>query len=63
MSTSPSLNYHYSLLLGLDKHWEVERVDLQLAAKQVRIDLRHVRGAALTCPQCQNADVMFDHAR
>ena len=62
MSTSPNLNDHYSLLLGLDKHWEVERVDLQLAAKQVRIDLRHVRGAALTCPQCQNACVMFDHA-
>ncbi|HCN79126.1 MAG TPA: ISL3 family transposase [Verrucomicrobiales bacterium] len=62
MSTLPSLNDHYSLLLGLDKHWEVERVDLQLAAKRVRIDLRHVRGAALSCPQCQNACVMFDHA-
>lgn len=62
MSTSPNLNDHYSLLLGLDKHWEVERVDLQLAAKRVRIDLRHVRGAALSCPQCQNACTIFDHA-
>ena len=62
MGALSSLNDHYSLLLGLDKHWEVERVDLQMAAKQVRIDLRHVRGGPLSCPQCQNACAMFDHA-
>ena len=62
MSTSQSLNDHYRLLLGLDASWEVGRVDLQLTARQVRIDLRHVRGATLSCPQCQNACVMFDHA-
>ncbi len=62
MNQPHSLNDHYRLLLGLDQHWEVERVDLQMTAKQVRIHLRHVRGAALTCPQCQNACGIFDHA-
>jgi len=62
MSKEQSLHDHYRLLLGLDKDWEVERVDLQMAAKRVSIHLRHVRGVALSCPQCQNACSFFDHA-
>ncbi len=62
MSNAQSLNDHYRLLLGLDKDWEVERVDLQMEAKRVSIHLRHVRGVALSCPQCQNACSFFDHA-
>jgi len=62
MSTSPDLKEHYRLLLGLDKNWEVERLDLQMAARQVRIDLRHASGVALASPQCQNRCIMFDHA-
>jgi hypothetical protein len=56
------LNDHYPLLLGLDQHREVGRVDLWAAAKQVRSHLQHVLGAALTRPQCQNACSIFDHA-
>ncbi len=62
MNHSHRLNDHYPLLLGLDQHREVERVDLQVAAKQVRSHLQHVLGAALTRPQCQNACGIFDHA-
>ena len=62
MSTAQSLNDHYRLLLGLDKNWEVERVDLQMEAKRVSIHLLHARGTALSCPQCQNACHFFDHA-
>ena len=62
MNTAQSLNDHYRLLLGLDKNWEVESVDLEMEVKRVSIQLRHVRGASLSCPQCQNACTFFDHA-
>ena len=62
MNHSHRLNDHYPLLLGPDQYREVGREDLQVAAKQVRSDLQHVLGAALTRTQCQNTCGIFDHA-
>lgn len=46
-----TLNEHYSALLGLDSSWIVESVDLDLAGKQVVIQLSH-SGGGLVCPEC-----------
>lgn len=46
-----TLNEHYSALLGLDSSWIVESVDLDLAGKQVVIQLSH-SGGSLVCPEC-----------
>lgn len=53
-------NDHYPSLLGPDQNREVGREDLHAAAKQVRIRLRHLLGAALTRPQSQNTCGIFD---
>jgi len=55
------LNAHYRLLLGLDDAWDVEKVDLDLEAHRVVIDLQHV-GGKLCCPECQGSCRKFDSA-
>ena len=46
------LHQHYRDLLGLNSHWNVESVDLNLNGKEVVIRLRH-GGGQLCCPQCK----------
>lgn len=62
MSRDQSLHHHYQLLLGLDNQWEVEGVDLNMAAKAVTISLRHVGKAGVVCSGCQSTCGIFDHA-
>jgi transposase len=47
-----NLQEHYCRLLGLDKTWKVEAVDLAVAERRVTIRLHYV-GGRLTCLECQ----------
>ncbi len=42
----------YRQVLGLDKPWTVERVDLDVGGQQVDIWLEHESGTVWSCPQC-----------
>jgi transposase len=55
------LSTHYRQLLGLDKDWVVESVDLSTEQKRVVIGLRHV-GRSVVCPECSTACGLKDHA-
>ena len=49
-----NLQAHYQELVGLDKTWKVDSVDLNVAERRVRIRLVH-QGGRLTCPECQSS--------
>ena len=48
---SPSLNSHYSLLLGLQSPWKVAKVNLEMEPHRVVIDVNHGPGK-VACPDC-----------
>lgn len=53
---------HYGLLLGIKSPWQVRRVDLQLAASRVEVDVEHDAESAVVCPECRRACPRYDHA-
>jgi transposase len=53
---------HYGLLLGIKSPWEVRRVDLQLTANRVEVDVEHDTESAVVCPECHRACPRYDHA-
>jgi transposase len=53
---------HYGMLLGIKSPWQVKRVDLQLQAHRVDVEVRHDAAASVCCPQCQRACPRYDHA-
>ena len=53
---------HYGLLLGIHSPWQVHRVDLQLKANRVEVDVEHDPGSAVACPRCRRACPRYDHA-
>lgn len=55
-----SLKSHYRLLLGLDKHWDVANVALDVASKSVTISLEY-RGSGGVCPECGAQCGLKDH--
>lgn len=56
------LAQHYALLLGLDDHWQVDHVDLDLAAQRVEIRLSHAADKVPACPGCGTECPLKDHA-
>jgi transposase len=42
----------YRQVLGLEKPWTVERVDLDVAGQRVDIWVEHESGTVWSCPQC-----------
>lgn len=48
---SPSLNSHYSLLLGLQSPWKVAKVNLEMEPNRVILDVSHDPGK-VACPDC-----------
>lgn len=62
MPADHSLQHHYHLLLGLNKDWEVQEVNLSLEERAVRVRLRHTGSSAVICPGCQSRCSIFDHA-
>jgi transposase len=57
-----TLSEHYGLLLGLDRSWRVVDVDLSLEEKRVQIQIEHVPGAPVCCPECSVQRPLKDHA-
>ncbi|MFM8334277.1 MAG: transposase, partial [Opitutaceae bacterium] len=53
---------HYGLLLGIKSPWQVRRVDLQLQANRVELDVEHDPESAVACPQCGRTCAGYDHA-
>jgi transposase len=53
---------HYGLLLGIQSPWQVGRVDLQLKANRVEVDVEYEAGLPVACPQCGRACPRYDHA-
>ena len=49
-----NLRAHYQELLGLDKSWKVESVDLNVAERRVTIRVVH-QGGRLKCPECESS--------
>lgn len=53
---------HYGLLLGIKSRWQVRRVDMQLQANRVEVDVEHEADAEVACPQCSRTCARYDHA-
>ena len=58
---SPSLNSHYSLLLGLQSPWKVAKVNLEIEQRRVVIDVVHGSGKVV-CPDCEKLSPQRDLA-
>lgn len=58
---SPSLNSHYSLLLGLNTPWKVAEVNLEMEQSRVVIDVVHDCKEVI-CPGCQKPSPQRDLA-
>ena len=58
---SPSLNSHYSLLLGLQTPWKVTKVDLEIERSHVVIEVGH-SSKEVACPDCGNVSPQRDCA-
>lgn len=52
----------YEQILGLEKPWKVDRVELSVQEGRVDVWLEHSRGAKWPCPQCEAALQCHDHA-
>lgn len=53
---------HYGLLLGIKSPWQVRRVELQLKANRVDVDVEHDPDSPVACPQCGRSCPRYDHA-
>lgn len=57
-----TLKQHDQQLLELDTAWQVVSVDLSVENQRVSIQLEHVRGQAVCCPDCGQPRPLKDHA-
>ena len=53
---------HYGMLLGIQSPWRVKRARLDIAQKLVDIEVEHLPGKPVRCPQCQRECRRHDHA-
>lgn len=61
MKMNSDLHTHYSQLLGLSDGWKVIEVDLDLAAKQVVLQLEWKVGRQGPCSKCGKLAAGYDH--
>jgi transposase len=52
----------YQTVLGLSAPWEVNDVEVELEAEEVRVHVEPADGATLTCPECGEAAAGYDRA-
>jgi transposase len=58
----PVLSAHYSQMLGLNKDWEVSKVDLRMEDRRLELTVKLSEGATSDCPQCGRGCPRHDHA-
>jgi transposase len=51
----------YQRLLGIEKPWDIDTVDLDMAEGRVDIRLKHDRAAEWPCPECAKPHRIHDH--
>ena len=51
----------YTRLLGLEKPWFVERVELKIEEERVDVWVKHKRGIRWSCPECDRSLQCRDH--
>ena len=61
-TAEPSVETHYSRLLGLAAPWSVRGVVLDEARETVEIRVAERDGSAFPCPECGAASPLHDHA-
>jgi len=52
----------YRHLLGIEKPWNVARVELDVKEQQVNVFVEHKAGQEFTCPECERKLGVYDHA-
>jgi transposase len=53
---------HYGMLLGIQSPWRVKKARLDVAGRQVDIEVEHDPQVPLRCPRCQRQCNCHDHA-
>ena len=51
----------YRRLLGVEKPWFIDRVELNIAESRVDVWLKHDRGLKWACPDCETELLVRDH--
>jgi transposase len=51
----------YRQILGIEKPWFIERVELSMAEERVDVWLKHARGIEWPCPECGTKLIVRDH--
>lgn len=52
----------YQQLLGLQKPWTVDRVELDVAKQRVDVFAKHDKPKSWPCPECGKSCGLHDHA-
>lgn len=53
----------YEGILGLKSPWRVESVEMKIADREVRVQLKYREGSKFVCPECGERCPTYDHRR
>ena len=63
MGTKPKLETFYNNLLGIEKPWQVSKVEMEKEGKQIKIHLNHKTNSLFACKKCGNLCSVYDHQK